>query len=146
MDDSPVSPHSTTASPAASSFLPQVGCTAVDAWEGQRGRVSLVQYWCTCLGSRCGERLHVAPCPWAFPHHVAPSACAADASLRSCVQPCRVPPSLCQCASAWPRGDCGPQVISREVCEVAGLPPQAWRTDSPAACLVPFQTTLNTAH
>ena len=71
-----------------------------------------------------------------------PSACTADTSPRSCVQPCRMSPSLCQCASAGPREDRRPQVISREVCEVAGLPPQAWHTDSPAVCLVPFQTTL----
>lgn len=72
-------------------------------------------------------------CPRAGPHHVALGACSADASPRSCVQPCRVSPSLCQCTSAPSDLQSG--------CEVAGLSPQASHTDFPAACLVPFQTT-----
>lgn len=72
-------------------------------------------------------------CPRAGPHHVAAGACSADASPLSCVQPCRLSPSLCQCTSAPSDLQSG--------WEVAGLPPQASHTDFPAACLVLFQTT-----
>lgn len=59
--------------------------------------------------------------------------CSADAFPRSCIQPCLVSPSLCQRTSAPSDLQSG--------WEVAGLPPQPSHTDSPASCLVPFQTT-----
>lgn len=56
--------------------------------------------------------------------------------------PAVYPPASVSVHHSGPRRTARPQVISREVCEVAGLPPQAWHTDSPAAYFVPFQTTL----
>lgn len=79
--------HSTSSFfPSSPCFLPQMGCKGVGAWEGQRGQVQLMQYFCTCLGSHCRERL-CHTCPWAFPHHMAPGTCTTAASLHSCVQP-----------------------------------------------------------
>lgn len=72
-------------------------------------------------------------CPRAGPHHVAAGACSADASPRSCVQPCPCPPA--------PVSAHQPPSDLHSGWEVAGLPPQASHTDFPAACLVPFQTT-----
>lgn len=93
---------------------------------------------CSSTGARAwdhiaGRGLYVTPCPQAGPHHVAPGSCSADASPRSCVHPAACPPA--SVSAHQPPSDL------QSSWEVAGLPPQASHTDSPAACLVPFQTT-----